>query len=83
MFRRVCTPLVFYYALTLALPVANGAGGRAFLAHALVVLTVPPVVLALFCLARAAVARSRLHMPCRPAVAGGAPAATVANARKP
>jgi hypothetical protein len=54
-FRRSVTPLVFYYAVTLALPLANGAGGSAFLDHALVVAAVPPVLIVLFCLARATV----------------------------
>ena len=52
-FRRAAPPLVFYYAVTLALPVANGAAGPAFLEHALVVLAVPPALILLFCLARA------------------------------
>jgi hypothetical protein len=34
-FRRAGTPLACYYAVTLALPLANGAGGSAFLEHAL------------------------------------------------
>jgi hypothetical protein len=50
--RRAGTPLAFYYAVTLALPLANGAAGSAFLEHALVVLSVPPVLIGLFCSAR-------------------------------
>ena len=48
-FRRAGIPLAFYYAVTLGLPVANGAGGSAFLEHALVVLAIPPVLVLLFC----------------------------------
>lgn len=42
-FRRVATPLMWYYAVTLALPLANGAGqaGALFVEHALVVLLFP------------------------------------------
>ena len=54
-FRRAGTPLAFYYAITLALPLANGAAGPAFLKHALVVLAVPPALILLFCAARACV----------------------------
>ncbi|HEY1240148.1 MAG TPA: hypothetical protein VGF16_06300 [Bryobacteraceae bacterium] len=64
-FRRVGAPLAFYYAITLALPLANGAGGSAFLKHAIIVLAVPPALILLFCGARAAVVlpfrRKRLH----------------------
>jgi hypothetical protein len=62
-FRRTALPLVSYYAVTLALPVANGAAraGHAFAEHALVVLVVPPVAIVLTCtvsaLARALVRR--------------------------
>jgi hypothetical protein len=51
-FRRAITPLAFYYTVTLALPLANGAAGSAFLAHALVVAALPPVLILLFCAAR-------------------------------
>ena len=54
-FQRAAVPLAFYYAVTLALPFANGAGGAAFLQHALVVLAVPPALILLFSAARAAV----------------------------
>ena len=45
-FRRAATPLVWYYAVTLALPLANGAAhaGTPFVEHALVVLVFPPVL---------------------------------------
>jgi hypothetical protein len=48
-FRRVATPLMWYYAVTLALPLANGAAhaGAPFLEHALVVLVFPPVLVVL------------------------------------
>ena len=50
-FRRTALPLLSYYAVTLALPLANGAAesGPAFVEHALVVLVVPPIVIALVC----------------------------------
>jgi len=51
-FRRAALPLISYYAITLALPVANGAArADAFLDHALVVLVVPPVAVLLTCAA--------------------------------
>ena len=39
-FRRAAPPLAWYYAVTLALPLANGAAqaGAAFAEHALIVL---------------------------------------------
>jgi hypothetical protein len=42
-YRRMLVPLAAYYAVTLALPIANGAArsGTTFLKHALVVLLVP------------------------------------------
>jgi hypothetical protein len=47
-FRRTALPLVSYYAVTLALPLANGAAqSGAFMDHALVVLIVPPVAIIL------------------------------------
>jgi hypothetical protein len=49
-FRRVALPLASYYAVTLALPLANGAAlSGAFIEHALVVLIVPPVAIMLAC----------------------------------
>jgi hypothetical protein len=49
-FRRTALPLVCYYAVTLAVPLANGAAlSRAFVEHSLVVLVVPPVVIVLAC----------------------------------
>jgi len=44
-------PLAAYYAVTLAIPLANGAArsGGAFTSHALVVLAVPPVLILLGC----------------------------------
>jgi len=50
-FRRMALPLASYYAVTLALPLANGAAqsGDAFIKHALVVLIVPPVAIVLAC----------------------------------
>lgn len=53
-FRRTAVPLYCYYAITLALPLANGAAGAgmAFAKHALVVLVIPPILIALVCTAR-------------------------------
>ena len=49
-FRRVALPLASYYAVTLALPLANGAAlSSTFMEHALVVLIVPPVAIMLAC----------------------------------
>jgi hypothetical protein len=49
-FRRLALPLASYYAVTLALPLANGAAlSGAFMKHALVVLIVPPVAIMLAC----------------------------------
>lgn len=44
-FRRAAAPLAAYYTVTLAMPVANGAGGRAFTEHALVVAIVPAAMI--------------------------------------
>ena len=48
-FPHLALPLACYYAITLAVPILNGAArtGDAFLQHALVVLLVPPVLIAL------------------------------------
>jgi hypothetical protein len=50
-FRRTALPLASYYAVTLALPLANGAAesGAVFVQHAVVVLIVPPVVIVCAC----------------------------------
>jgi hypothetical protein len=48
-FRRAVVPLAFYYAVTLAVPLANGAewwDGR-FLGHAAAVLLMPLILIAL------------------------------------
>jgi hypothetical protein len=49
--RRAVLPLGCYYAVTLALPLANGAAdaGSAFVRHALVVLVLPPLLIAAAC----------------------------------
>jgi len=50
-FRRAAVPLGAYYAVTLALPLANGAaqaGGR-FALHAAAVLVVPPLAIVCAC----------------------------------
>ena len=47
-FRRTALPLASYYAITLVLPLANGAArSGAFVEHAVVVLIVPPVAIVL------------------------------------
>jgi hypothetical protein len=48
-FRRAALPLGCYYAVTLALPLANGAtqADAAFVGHALIVLVVPPILIVL------------------------------------
>jgi hypothetical protein len=52
-FHRVALPLGSYYAVTLALPLANGARpSGAFMEHALVVLVVPPLAIILGCAVR-------------------------------
>lgn len=50
-FRRAALPLSAYYAVTLALPLANGAGrsGVVFVRHAVIVLLVPLIVVGLAC----------------------------------
>jgi hypothetical protein len=49
-FRRMALPLASYYAVTLALPLVNGAArSGAFVEHAVVVLVVPPVAIILAC----------------------------------
>lgn len=50
-FRRTGVPLAAYYAVTLALPLANGAARSeaAFVEHALVVLVAPAVVVVFAC----------------------------------
>ena len=50
-FGRTAMPLAAYYGVTLALPLANGAGrsGTAFVQHAVIVLAVPPMLVLLIC----------------------------------
>ena len=49
-FRRTALPLASYYAVTLAVPLANGAAqSGAFVEHALAVRVVPPVAIILAC----------------------------------
>lgn len=45
--RRLALPLAWYYAVTLAIPLANGAveAGMVFVWHALLVLVVPPLLI--------------------------------------
>jgi hypothetical protein len=60
-FRRTALPLSAYYAVTLALPVANGAArsGAPFAEHALIVLVVPPAIILLACAFHWATASAR------------------------
>ena len=46
-FRRTALPLACYYAVTLGLPLANGAGrsGAVFVEHAVFVLCVPVIAI--------------------------------------
>ena len=55
-FRRASIPLAAYYAVTLAIPLANGAAqsNAVFFTHALAVLVIPPVIILLACAAHAA-----------------------------
>ena len=50
-FRRAALPLVSYYAITLAVPIANGAAqsGAPFVTHAIPVIVVPSVAILLGC----------------------------------
>jgi len=50
-FRRTALPLLSYYALTLAVPLANGAAlsDTAFVRHAVAVFVVPPAAIMLAC----------------------------------
>lgn len=52
--RHAALPLAWYYAVTLALPIANGAAQAvtAFAEHALAVLVLPPALIVLVCAAR-------------------------------
>jgi hypothetical protein len=61
-FRRTALPLAAYYAVTLAVPLVNGAArsGMAFLDHALIVLIMPPLIIALASAIAFAVATVRL-----------------------
>ena len=51
LFRRAALPLGWYYIVTLALPLANGAAesGIPFVKHAMVVLVVPPILIVCAC----------------------------------
>lgn len=50
-FRRTALPLAAYYAITLAVPLVNGAGrsGAAFIEHALIVFAIPPAIILVAC----------------------------------
>jgi len=64
-FRRMALPLASYYAVTLAVPLANGAAqSGAFVEHALAVLVVPPVAIIVACTVRP-IARVLLILPRR------------------
>ena len=53
-FRRTALPLASYYAVTLAVPLANGAArSGAFVDHALAVLVVPPIAIIVACVVHA------------------------------
>jgi exosortase K len=73
--RRFILPLACYYLVTLGLPLINGAQGQAFLAHALVVFVVPPVLIGLVCGTRWLCSR----YPWRSVSAGSSPQARLAG----
>ena len=54
-FRRAALPLSAYYAVTIALPIINGAAqsGSRFVAHAVVVLALPLILIGLACMGHA------------------------------
>lgn len=59
-FRRTALPLSAYYAVTLALPLANGAArSGAFIEHALIVLAIPPAIILLACAVHTVAATTR------------------------
>jgi hypothetical protein len=73
-FRRAALPMASYYAVTLALPLANGAApSGAFVEHALVVLIVPPVAVMLACAVYTGA--HALGRACRAGACGGVRAA--------
>jgi hypothetical protein len=48
-FRRMALPLVSYYAVTLVLPLGNGAArSDGFVQHAVAVLAVPPIAIVMW-----------------------------------
>jgi hypothetical protein len=56
-FGRVALPLATYYAVTVVVPLLNGAAsGAMFVRHTLAVLVVPPILVLLLCIVRAAIA---------------------------
>jgi len=60
-FRRAALPLASYYAITLAVPLANGVErSHAFFAHAVVVLVVPVIAVLLACAISVWIGRVRL-----------------------
>jgi hypothetical protein len=50
-FRRAAVPLAWYYAITIGLPLANGASARGapFVKHMIVVLAVPLLLILAAC----------------------------------
>ena len=70
-FRRTAVPLAWYYAVTLALPLANGAAraGASFVAHALVVLVVPALLISIVCATRSLFRLWRDRQTARPGYA--------------
>lgn len=63
-FRRTALPLAAYYAVTLAVPLANGAAqSGAFVEHALTVLLVPPVAITLACTVQHGLAWLSFRLP--------------------
>lgn len=49
-FRRAAVPLAWYYAITIGVPLANGASWRApFARHVIVVIAVPLLLILIAC----------------------------------
>jgi hypothetical protein len=65
-FRRAALPLGAYYVVTIALPVINGAAESSpgFVAHAIVVLAIPPLLILLaYAAVRTVHALARVALP--------------------
>jgi hypothetical protein len=71
-FRRAALPLACYYAMTLLVPLLNGAAdAEGFVRHAAVVVAVPLLLVALLSVATGGVRRLAVAVRLRPRPAGG------------